>query len=306
MGCCYEIILSIFLMAGVGYLLKVIRFWGPAEGMVFSKTVLYVTLPCFILLALAGAKLTKEAFIVPIIFFISSFLLGLIGYFIARLLALPRSSTGTFILAISLANTGFLGYPVIQGVLGNKALAWAAIIDQFGMALPLNTLGIAIATYFGKSESEQNRFLTLLKSPPFIASIVALPLIGKSIPSYLHPLWRSMEFLRNATVPLIMLFLGISLRPSNFKSNWLPLTIATLLKIFLHPLLVYFLSIPIGLSFLPLKVLIMQACMPTALMTVVFSEQFKLDLELASGIVFLTTLSSIFTIPFMSQVLSAR
>jgi predicted permease len=306
MDSCYEIILSIFLMAGVGYLLKILRFWGPAEGTVFSKTVLYVTLPCFILLALAGAKLTKEALIVPFIFIFSSIFLGAIGYFIARLLALPRSSTGTFILAISLANTGFLGYPVIQGVLGNKGLAWAAIVDQFGMALPLNTLGIAIATYYGKTENEQNRFLTLLKSPPFIACLLALFLLGKSIPPFLHPLWRSMELLRDATVPLIMLFLGISLRPSNFNRNWLILTLASLLKLFLHPLLVYSLSLRVGLSSLPLQVLIMQACMPTALMTVVFSEQFKLDLELATGIVFLTTLFSIFTIPFMSQVLSAR
>ncbi|MGB9608283.1 MAG: AEC family transporter [bacterium] len=306
MGCCYEIILSIFLIAGISYLLKSLGFWGAREGVVFSRTVLYVTLPCFILLALAGAKLTKDALIIPIVFFLASLICGLIGFFLSRFLHLPPSSTGTFILSTSIANTGFLGYPVIQGLYGAKGLAWAAIIDQFGMALPLNTLGIAIASHYGENEESQNRFLTLLKSPPFIACIVALFLIGRPIPSFLHPLWRSMELLRDATVPLIMLFLGISLRPSNLSNRWLPLSLACLIKLFLQPLLVYSLALSLGLSHLSLRVSVLQACMPTALMTVVFSEQFKLDLELASGVVFLTTLLSIFTIPFMSQVLSLR
>lgn len=293
-------------MAGVGYLLKRIGFWGQNEGVVFSRTVLYITLPCFILLALAGAKLTSEAIIILIIFVACSLISGVISYLIARFLRLPKPSAGTFILASSVGNTGFLGYPVVLGVLGNKGLPWAAIIDQFGMALPLNTLGIAVASYYGNSSEKGSRAMTLLKSPPFIASLIALFLIGRNIPLFLKPLWRSMELFRDATVPLIMLFLGISLSPSSLNRRWAPIVIASILKLFFQPILVYALALRVGLSELPFQVLILQACMPTALMTVVFSENYKLDLELASGIVFLTTLASMFTIPFMGQVLSTR
>lgn len=292
-------------MAGVGYLLKSLHFWGEREGAVFSKTVLYITLPCFIILALAGAKLGREAIIIPLIFIVGSLLSGVISFLVAHAMKMPRPSIGTFILACSVGNTGFLGYPVILGVFGNKGLPWAAIIDQFGMALPLNTLGIAIASYYGISRENQNKALRLLKSPPFIASLFALLLIGRQIPDFLRPLWRSMELFRDATVPLIMLFLGISLRPSGLNRKWAPLAIAAILKLFFQPVLIYALASRVGLSSLPFQVLVIQACMPTALMTVVFSENYKLDLELATGIVFLTTLASIFTIPLMGQVLSA-
>lgn len=293
-------------MAGVGYLLKRVGFWGQPEGAVFSKTVLYVCLPCFILLALAGAKLTTEAFSILFVFLVGSLLSGIIAFLITRVLEIPKPSAGTLILASSVGNTGFLGYPVILGVLGNKGLPWAAIIDQFGMALPLNTLGIAIATYYGSAVTNGNRALALLKSPPFIASLIALFLIGRHIPAVLQPLWRSMEFFRDATVPLIMLFLGISLRPSSLNKKIFPVAIATILKLFFQPVVIYALSFYFHLSSLPFQVLIMQACMPTALMTVVFAENYKLDLELATSIVFLTTLVSIITIPLMSQVLLLR
>lgn len=306
MACCFEVILSIFLMAGVGYLLRRVGFWGVSEGAVFSKTVLYVTLPCFILLALAGAKLTSEAFLILIIFIAGSLVCGIISFLIARFLKMPKPSAGVFILASSVGNTGFLGYPVILGVFGNKGLPWAAIIDQFGMALPLNTLGIAVASYYGNPVNKENRALTLLKSPPFIASLIALFLIGRQVPDVLRPLWRSMELFRDATVPLIMLFLGISLRPSSLNRKWVPIVIASILKLFLQPVIIYALALRVGLSSLPFQVLVMQACMPTALMTVVFSENYQLDLEVATGIVFLTTLASMFTIPLMSQVLSAK
>lgn len=306
MACCFEVILSIFLMAGVGYFLKKIGFWGANEGTVFSKTVLYVTLPCFILLALAGAKLTSEAIIMPLIFIAGSLLSGLVSFLIAHFSKMSKPAVGTFILASSVGNTGFLGYPVILGVFGNKGLPWAAIIDQFGMALPLNTLGIAVASYYGNPSDKGNRAMMLLKSPPFIASLIALFLIGRQIPDFLRPLWRSMELFKDATVPLIMLFLGISLRPSSLNRRWAPIVMATFLKLFFQPVIIYALALRAGLSSLPFQVLIMQACMPTALLTVVFSENYQLDLELATGIVFLTTIASIFTIPFMSQVLSAR
>ncbi len=306
MACCFEIILSIFLMAGVGYILRKVGFWGPREGAVFSRTVLYVTLPCFIFLALAGAKLTWEAIIIPLLFLLGSLLCGIISFLIARFLGLPKPSAGTFILASSVGNTGFLGYPVILGVFGEKGLPWAAIIDQFGMALPLNTLGIAVASSYGNAKGKESKTMTLLKSPPFIASLVALLLINRQIPHFLGPLWHSMALLRDATVPLIMLFLGISLRPTSLNRRWAPIVIATTLKLFLQPILIYALALRAGLSSLPFQILVMQACMPTALLTVVFSQNYKLDLELATGIVFLTTLASIFTIPFMSQVLSAK
>jgi len=218
-------------VAGIGYLLKSLHFWGTQEGTIFSKTVLYVTLPCFILLALAGAELNKEAIIIPLIFIAGTIVSGIIGFFLSRIMKLPKPSAGAFILACSVGNTGFLGYPLIIEVFGNKGLPWAAIIDQFGMSLPLNTLGIAVASYYGTGRNNGSKALTLLKSPPFLASLVALFLIGRQIPAFLHPLWHSMELLRDATVPLIMLFLGISLQPSSLNKEWLPAAIAVILKL---------------------------------------------------------------------------
>ncbi len=304
MGCCFRVIFSIFLMAGVGYTLKSLGFWGQREGEVFSKTVLYITLPCFVFVSLVGGKLTREAFFVVLLLIGGSLLSGGIAFLLARFLNLSPPAMGAFILASAVGNTGFLGYPIIEGLFGKAGLPWGVVIDQFGMALPLNTLGIAISAYFGQSKSKEGKEIrSIIKSPPFIASIIGLFLLGKNFPPFLQPLWRSLELFRDATIPLIMLFIGISIRPSALRKVWAPVLFSSLIKLILLPFIVSALALRLNLSLLPFNVLVIQSAMPTALLTVVFSDNFELDQDLATGAVFISTIASLFTIPFVSKIM---
>lgn len=48
-------------------------------------------------------------------------------------------------LTVPLGNTGFVGIPLVEALLGKEAVAYAILYDQFGTFIALNTLGSFIA-----------------------------------------------------------------------------------------------------------------------------------------------------------------
>lgn len=66
-----------------------------------------------------------------------------------RLLALPRTTVGALILTRSLANTSFIGLPMIETYYGAHGLGLGILIDQMGTYLVLSTLGLVVAALYG-------------------------------------------------------------------------------------------------------------------------------------------------------------
>jgi hypothetical protein len=64
---------------------------------------------------------------------------------IARAMRLSATTTGALMLSGGLANTSFVGLPMIETFYGAPKMAIGILIDQLGTYLVLSTLGIAIA-----------------------------------------------------------------------------------------------------------------------------------------------------------------
>lgn len=111
------------------------------------------------------------------------------------------------------------------------------------------------------------------------------------------PLLDTLHYLGNATVPLIMLSLGLSLkfhRINKYKGN---ITFVSLLRLLFSPLLATFLTNLLGIYGLEKKVLIVESAMPSAMLSIVLSVRYRLNPELTAICVFTTTLLSLITIP---------
>jgi predicted permease len=68
---------------------------------------------------------------------------------LGRVLTLPRDTVGALILTGSLANTSFIGLPMIETYYGAQGLGLGILIDQMGTYLVLSTLGLLVAALYG-------------------------------------------------------------------------------------------------------------------------------------------------------------
>ena len=160
-----------------------------------------IVLPALALLYIPEIKPTW-GLLIPIssawfTFLLSWLLFGLLG----KKLNWGKNTTGCLIIVAGLANTSFLGFPIIEGLYGKVGLPTALLIDQGGSFLIVSSLSILVGSIYGNhSESLEKVPLKILKFPPFgflVGTLVMsiweletpeplipfLQLIGKTMPS---------------------------------------------------------------------------------------------------------------------------
>lgn len=115
-------ILSIIIMIGLGYFLKRIDFLTEKDIEPFNRIVMYILLPCMIFHALFSADLSllSKLEILPLIILASSFVTGIVSYFILKRLNLDDIKLWSVLVTVMIANTAFMGYPVTLGIYGQE------------------------------------------------------------------------------------------------------------------------------------------------------------------------------------------
>jgi predicted permease len=149
---------------------------------------------------------------------------------------------------------------------------------------------------------------------PVIASFVGLAIFFFRIPlpNFLD---SSISIAGDMMTPLCMMVIGIQLTQSTVGSiiKNFRLVTASFVKIILLPLLVFVILLPFGiingangplLDPLIIAIIVLNAMMPTAAITVAVSEMYGSNVKLASEGAFLTTLFSIATIPLAAALVN--
>ena len=125
-------ILSIIIMIGIGYFLKRIDFLSEKDIDPFNKIVMYILMPCMIFHAIYSADLSllSKLSILPFVILASSFITGIVSYFILRQLGLDDRTLWSVLVTVMIANTAFMGYPVTLGIFGQDGFLRAIFCDM--------------------------------------------------------------------------------------------------------------------------------------------------------------------------------
>lgn len=290
-----------FILIGLGFLLRVLRVFPKETAPLLNRFVLYVTFPCLVFRSLQGAELDRRLWGIPplayasisLVFF-AAFLLGI------SLFHLSPKRVVSFAMGSAFGNTAFLGYSFILALLGERGLPPAIFYDQLGNFLSVYTVGVPFCVFGKTGKFSLRNALEFLKLPPFLAFLLALALNRLAIP---QPLAGAINRLAEATVPITMVAVGLSLSPANLFKEARLLGVAAFLKLFLLPLVSLFLLRWFPLPSLFAKVLVLQAATPTLVSSYVFASVYELDTELSSSIICATTLFSLATLPLWSLIL---
>lgn len=299
-------VFSIFLLLSLGYGAKKIRLLKPEDADLLNTVVVYMTLPAFIFDAIYGYQkpLPWSMAKVPITGFAMIVIVLLVAYVAGKLMRLRRPALGGLIIASGFGNTGFLGYPVVQAAFRDRAaLVTAALYDEIAMALPLYTLGALIAASFSGTRVDRQQLAKVFTLPSLLAIPVALLIRPIPIPA---PVISAIRYLAAGTVPLVMISLGLSLSGRSLKGMALPVAVTCVLKLAVLPVLTYYAAQGVGLRGVVHQATVLESAMPSAVMTCVIASKFGADARFVAGVIFLTTLLSIGTIPAAILILGIR
>jgi predicted permease len=254
-----------YILLGVCFLLGIIlRRSGRLPDNAASTLngfVINVSLPALTLAYVHDLQLNTNL-ILPALMAWVMFAIGC-GYFwlAARLLAFSRATTGGLMLTGGLANTAFLGLPMIDTFYGAQYLGLGILIDQVGSYFVLSTLGILIASIYSSDHSAHVKvvFNRIFFFVPLQAFVVALLLTPFEYPTWLVNLLQS---LGATVIPLALVSVGYQIRLSHVRGKTSALAAGLLFKLALGPaiILLLFASI-LGAEGPVLRVTVFEAAM---------------------------------------------
>ena len=218
---------------------------------------------------------------------------------ISRVFPMKRSVKVALTLTLMLSNSGNFGLPVNQYAYGEGALYVASIILVI-YSFYTNTLGVFVAASDKNSRTEAlKRMLTV---PFFYVLVIAMAL------NYFHtpipaPIFKPIQSVGLAAIPLNLLQLGINLSSIKIKEHWLIMLGASVLKLALIPLGAFFLLKLLGFAGLEFKVTLTQIAMPSAVYASILASHFDSDESLTGGIVLVSTLLSLISLSIWITIL---
>ena len=267
--------------------------------LVLTTVVYYLFLPALVLLVLWQADIGINTFQFTILG-CSCVAFGIaVAWLLGRLFHFHNTRMGTVILAASFPNVTYLGLPVLEQTFGGWARSVAIQLDLFAAGPLLFTVGIMIAVFYGEENNNHKKsVLSYLNAPPFWAAAIAVILNIFNVPM---PEWIEgiLQRLADAVVPLMLFSLGLALNWEAVSLRNLPYVFPVIVvKMFLMPLFALWLLSYLSLEAEYKSAALLEMAMPSMVLGIVFCDRYRLDTPLFAMAVTVTTLLSIFTLPF--------
>jgi len=280
----------ILLVAGIGYTLGKVLHVDPKS---LSRVVFYVFSPFLIFELLITSELSDgDIFRIMSFSALQMMLTGALAFLIGKTLKLERKLFVAIILCSITVNAGNYGLSLNLFAFGETALAHASLYFATSAILTY-TFGVAIAS-MGSMDFKKS-IKQLAKIPVVYAVILALlfNLFQWTLPL---PLERPVGLLADAAIPGMLVLLGLQLQHSQRSWDIKTISLASGIRLLGGPLLALSTAGFVGLQGIAYKAGIIEAAMPTAVLTTVLATEFDVKPAFVTTVVFITTVLSPLTL----------
>lgn len=302
-----DVFITLFLLMAAGVIFRRLPGVPPPETMrrVIGAMVLNVFLPALTFKVLSQAPVNADLIAIPAVAIITagaSMLLAWLVY--ARLLRrrLQPPAIGAMIVASTFCNATYLGLPVVSSVVGADYARVAILFDLLGMSLVLFTVGTVLCVEYGtrgERHTVWEGIRQVLRLPPFLAALLGLAvnLSGLGVPTWLL---QATTVAGQVVAPAMLFSIGLALGVP--RLSMVPaLTPALVIKLVVAPV-VGSLAIGLLLTDVPTaRATLLEAAMPTMVLTIVFAERYGLDEELLAQAILFSTVLSMITLPLAAS-----
>ena len=290
-------IVVVFLLIGIA--LQFVKQVPTSTAQYLNKYLIYVVLPILALKYIPEIDL-ELSLLLPISsawisFCLSWVLFGTLG----RKFNWKKSVTGCLIITAGLANTSFVGFPIVKALFGEEALKIALLIDQAGSFIIVSSIAIIVASIYSE-EKKRKRDITkkILTFPPFIFFILAFVLNFSNV-QFTGNIAILFDLIAKTLTPIALIAVGLQVKINMdaIRSKYLWLGLGY--KLLLIPAVIFLLF---GFAFrveeFVFKVTVIETAMAPMITGSIIAISHDLEPKLASLLVGLGIPLSFFTIGF--------
>ena len=291
---------NIFVMMGVGFLVRKIHLVGKEAESILTNLVLYAVLPCSIFNSFLGdhTGVGAEDYLAILLVSVGIQLLALIyaKFAFRKENEDHRCNLGY---AMICSNAGFMGNAIAEGVFGANGLMLTSIY-LIPQRIMMWSEGLAI--YSGVSDRKKT-VRKVLTHPCVIACFLGLFIMAAGIPVP-EFIVTPIQTIGRCNTPLSMMVIGMILSEIDLK-HMVDRTILrfTLDRLVLMPLVVWACCLILPVSHSVRGVATLLAAMPAGATTSMLASKYGRDPEYATKLVVFTTLCSIPAIFLWSLIL---
>ena len=210
-------------------------------------------------------------------------------------------------MAASMTNTGFVALPVLQAIYGPRAVLPAAIatvfvaVVMFPIAVVLLEIGQRDADGARKSPMVTAKHVVL--NPLVISTLIGmlLSLLNLHMPG---PVTAYLNIMADALTPCALFAIGLGLSLDGLRANIGQASLLSAVKLVVMPLVVYGLSLSLGLDPLYTIAAVICAAVPTAKTVYILAGEYHCEEMMVASTVSLTTLLSVISLVIWLYALS--
>lgn len=300
-------ILSIFALIGCGFLARkrgMVSAQGTGELAHLATDMVYPALIFVSIIQLSADDLIGNA-LLPLLVMVIAFVGFGLGLIAVRFIGRVHPETGrAFLFHCLMNNYLFLPLPLVLFLYGERGVA-LLVYSSVGYELILWTLGVFLFT--GKGASPGTRLKEMI-SPPFVVLLMSLTLVfvrdlfAIELRGVVASLAESLVFvahmLGQGTVAISVIVAGsrFAVLKTETMLGW-RIWLVSVIRLVIVPLVLLPLLFALPLEPTTRGILIIVAVMPSAMVSIIFSERYGGDSEFIAGGLLLTNIWAILTVP---------
>lgn len=301
-------VFTLFLLIVVGYIVKKLNVVTEQIHREISSLVLNVALPALIINSM-NFKFSPEVLMKSGQLVVAAFIIYtgtiLLSYPLTRLIGASGKRRDIFQYVLVFSNVGYMGYPVINAIMGERGvfytaiynLAFTVLVWTFGVHLMTRDAGTEGATAPVSTWRDQ---LKRVVNPNLIALAIGfvLFLFSVELPGAVS---TTIKMIGDTTTPLSMMFIGFILADVSIRETISDLQVygVSAIRLLLLPLLVMGGFKLFHITGDLLTVAFISTAMPAAANTAILAAVYDNDYQLGSKTIFVSTLLSVATLPLM-------
>ncbi|MGM9519015.1 MAG: AEC family transporter [Acidaminococcus sp.] len=293
--------LSLFLMILIGLVLRKKNIIDEPGKRCLTDVVVNIIIPCNIIksclmpfegnIFVTCSRILAAGAILQLIF------MGLNHFLFNRY---PDTRKKVLQYGTLVSNSGFLGYPVAEGVYGSLGLFYASVF-----LIPLRMVMWSVGTsYFMASHMSRRQVLQKVLTHPCLIGVyigILIMVTQVHLPGFLT---MTIKYIGNCNAAITMFIIGTILADVPFLTIFnRDSFLYSILRLLLLPALAWGVSAALHLDAVATGIAVLMTGMPAGATTAIFAARYGSDAPFATKLTVLSTVLSMFTILFWCAVL---
>ena len=202
-------------------------------------------------------------------------------------------------MAASMTNTGFVALPVLQAIYGPRAVLPAAIATVFVAVVMFPLAVILLESSQQDARGSRKPAMVTVKhvvlNPLVISTLIGmlLSVLNLHMPA---PVTAYLNIMADALTPCALFAIGLGLSLEGLRANIGQASLLSAVKLVIMPLIVYGLSLSLGLDPLYTIAAVICAAVPTAKTVYILAGEYHCEEMMVASTISLTTLISVISL----------